>query len=513
MGERAAKALPIMVQGTSSDAGKSVLVTALCRIFAQDGYRTVPFKSQNMANNSYVTPDGKEIGRAQGVQAEACKILATTDMNPILIKPSRDHEAQIVVHGVPYKSMKATSYRSDFFDTGLQVITEAYQRLASAHEIVVIEGAGSPAEINLNDRELVNMRVARLADAPVILIADIERGGVFASLVGTLQLLDEADRKRVIGVVINRFRGDLSLLIPGLEWFEAYTGIPVLGVIPFLPDLIIDAEDSLVLHKYERQVNVEKAIDIAVIKYPRISNFTDVDPFLVEPDCRIRYVTRGEELGDPDILILPGSKNTLEDLLFIRQQGLEEPIRRLHRSGRATIVGLCGGYQMLGEAVLDPHQVESPQLRIEGLRLIPAVTTMEQTKTTVVSQGCITINGKQEQITGYEIHMGKTIYPKGNARPFIHMEGKVDGYYDHENKLLGTYFHDLFHNDVFRHAFLDSIRVNKGLEPLSVRPSFVQIREDGYNYLAEEVRKHVQIERIMEQMRSFAAKKEEAQVQ
>ncbi|MGD8189563.1 cobyric acid synthase [Brevibacillus ginsengisoli] len=501
-----------MVQGTSSDAGKSVFVTALCRIFAQEGYRTAPFKSQNMANNSYVTPDGKEIGRAQGVQAEASGIMATTDMNPILIKPSRDHEAQIVVHGVPYQSMQAKAYRSDFFDTGLQVITEAYQRLASTYEIVVIEGAGSPAEINLNDRELVNMRVARLTDAPVILIADIERGGVFASLVGTLQLFDESDRKRVIGVVINRFRGDLSLLIPGLEWFESYTGVPVLGVIPFLPDLWIDAEDSLVLHKYERQISIEKAIDIAVIKYPRISNFTDVDPFLVEPDCQIRYVTRGEELGTPDVLILPGSKNTLEDLLFLRQQGLEQAIVRLHTAGSTTIIGLCGGYQMLGQAVLDPHQVESPQLRIEGLGLIPAITTLEQTKTTVLSQGHMEVEGKQLDLTGYEIHMGQTFYPDGNPHPFIQMEGKVDGYFDRANKLVGSYFHDLFHNDSFRHFLLETIRASKGLEPLPERPSFLKIREDGFNYLAEQVGIHVQIERIKEKMKEFALKTQEAPI-
>ncbi|MGC5326180.1 cobyric acid synthase [Brevibacillus sp. SYSU BS000544] len=502
------KAVPIMVQGTSSDAGKSVLVTALCRIFAQDGYSTAPFKSQNMALNSYVTVDGKEIGRAQGVQAESAGIVATTDMNPILIKPSRGHEAQIVVHGVPYQTMQAVEYRKSFFQTGLQIITEAYQRLADQYDRVVIEGAGSPAEINLNDRELVNMRVARLANAPVILIADIERGGVFASLVGTLQLMEPADRERVIGVVINRFRGDLTLLQPGLEWFEQYTNVPVLGVIPFLPDLWIDAEDSLVLHKYEGHATSKKEIDIAVIQYPRISNFTDVDPFMVEPDCRVRYITRLDELGEPDVIILPGSKNTLEDMLFLQQQGLESRIMELHQSGHTFVIGLCGGYQMLGRAILDPYMVESPQERMEGLGLIPSLTTLEKTKTTILSKGSFGFDGILHELTGYEIHMGQTVYPEGNPHPFIQLANRQDGYFDPEKRVLGTYFHGLFHNDVFRHQLLDSVRTCKGLSALPARPSFVALREAGFDYLADQVRKHVQIERINEQIIQFQKKKE-----
>lgn len=273
-----AKALPIMFQGTNSDVGKSVVVTAFCRIFAQDGYVTAPFKSQNMALNSYITIDGKEIGRAQGVQAEAAGITATTDMNPILIKPNRDHESQIVVHGKPYKNMEAGAYRQEFFQTGIRLIQESLSVLFENYERLVIEGAGSPAEINLNDRELVNMRVARMANAPVILIGDIEKGGVFASLVGTLQLLEPEDRDRVIGVIINKFRGDLQLLEPGLTWFEEYTGKKVLGVIPYMENLNIDAEDSVILQQYTSAPNSEKELDIAVIRYPRISNFTDVDP-------------------------------------------------------------------------------------------------------------------------------------------------------------------------------------------------------------------------------------------
>jgi len=522
------KALPLMIQGTSSDAGKSAIATAFCRIFAQDGHKTAPFKSQNMSLNSYVTPDGKEIGRAQGVQAEAAGVLATTDMNPILIKPTRDSESQIVVNGEPYGNMKAMAYRTDFYDEGLRIIEESYSRLAAAYERIVIEGAGSPAEINLNDRELVNMRVARLTNAPVVLVADIERGGVFASLVGTLQLLEPEDRERVIGVIINRFRGDVTLLQPGLDWFEAYTGKPVLGVVPFIPDLWIDAEDSLILHRYQVQreplrqsrqspclgqqqslhpgpQETPPDIDVAVLRYPRISNFTDVDPFFVEPDCRMRFVTRPEELGEPDLIVLPGSKNTLEDLQFLQESGLAEKIRRLHRGGRSFLVGLCGGYQMLGESIHDPAGVESPLRELAGLGLIPMTTTMEQRKTTVLSRGIAQFAGEQLELEGYEIHMGQSVY-KDNDAPFIRLTDRTDGYCSPERQLIGTYFHGLFHNDAFRTLLLNAIRRKKGLPPLTDRPSFVALREQGYDLLAETVRQHVKLDVIEEQMKLYQEK-------
>ncbi|MGE7273353.1 cobyric acid synthase [Brevibacillus panacihumi] len=494
--------LPLMIQGTSSDAGKSAIATAFCRIFAQDGYKTAPFKSQNMALNSYVTLDGKEIGRAQGVQAEAAGIVATTDMNPILIKPTRDAESQIVVNGEPYANMKALAYRSDFFDEGLRIIQESYQRLADSYERIVIEGAGSPAEVNLNDRELVNMRVARLTNAPVILVADIERGGVFASLVGTLQLLEPEDRKRVIGVIINRFRGDLSLLQPGLDWFESYTGVPVLGVVPFIPDLWIDAEDSLILHRYQGRQETAKELDIAVIRYPRIANFTDVDPFFVEPDCRVRYVSRPEELGEPDLIVLPGSKNTLEDLQFLRETGLAGRIMQLHRERACMLVGICGGYQMLGEWIHDPAGVESPLQSLEGLGLIPMVTTLEQRKTTVLSRGTARFFGKQIELEGYEIHMGRSVFQQ-NDTAFIQLEKGTDGYCDAQEKRIGTYFHGLFHNDEFRTLLLNKLRADKGLAPIHERPSFVALREQGYDLLADTVRRHVRLDAIEEKMKEF----------
>ncbi|USG68483.1 cobyric acid synthase [Brevibacillus ruminantium] len=491
-----------MIQGTSSDAGKSVIATAFCRIFAQDGYRTAPFKSQNMALNSYVTIDGKEIGRAQGVQAEAAGIIATTDMNPILIKPTRDAESQIVVNGEPYGNMKAMAYRTEFFDQGLRVIEEAYRRLTESYERIVIEGAGSPAEVNLNDRELVNMRVARLVNAPVILVADIERGGVFASLVGTLQLLEPQDRERVIGVIINRFRGDLSLLQPGLAWFEEYTGVPVLGVVPYIPDLWIDAEDSLILHRYQGNVEKTGEIDIAVIRYPRISNFTDIDPFFVEPDCRVRFVTRTEELGEPDLIILPGSKNTLEDLLFLRETGLEQAILTLHQSGRTFLAGICGGYQMLGSAIHDPAGVESPLKTAPGIGLIPMETTLKEQKTTVLSRGTARLGGSQIDVEGYEIHMGQSHFTQ-QCSPFIQMQDRTDGYCQEERQVLGSYFHGLFHNDPLRMRLLNLLREKKGLAPITQRPSFVALREQGFELIAETVRKHVRIDRIEEQMRAF----------
>jgi adenosylcobyric acid synthase len=497
------KAIPLMIQGTHSDAGKSAIVTALCRIFAQDGYKTVPFKSQNMALNSYVTLDGKEIGRAQGVQAEAAGVIATTDMNPILIKPSRENEAQIVVHGKPYGNMKASSYRSEFFPHGLRLIEEAYNRLSQNYERIVIEGAGSPAEINLNDRELVNMRVARIANAPVILVGDIDKGGVFASLVGTLQLLQPEDRERVIGVIINKFRGDISLLQPGLDWFEQYTGKPVLGVIPYINDLNVDAEDSVVLSRYSTHKDDRKEIDIAVIRFPMISNFTDVDPFTIESDCHVRFVSKSEQLGQPDLIILPGSKNTIEDLMFLKESGLADAIVERSHNGKTTIFGVCGGYQMLGMQVEDPYGVESPQQLAEGLGLLPLVTTMSNEKATVRSQGRLTYRGSEYLVEGYEIHMGQSRH----VQPFqslIQTEDGAEGSKTTDERLIGTYFHGIFHNDSFRAALLDHVRDSKGLPPVQERLSFNKLREESFDRLADFVRRNIQLELIHQTMKQYS---------
>ncbi|HWO95840.1 MAG TPA: cobyric acid synthase [Bacillus sp. (in: firmicutes)] len=495
------KAVPLMIQGTHSDAGKSAIVTALCRIFAQDGFKTAPFKSQNMALNSYITIDGKEIGRAQGVQAEAARIMATTDMNPILIKPSGNYQSQIVVHGKPFKNMKAGEYREDFFQQGLKLIRESYDRLSASYERIVIEGAGSPAEINLNDRELVNMRVAQLANAPVILVGDIEKGGVFASLVGTLQLLEPEDRKRVIGVIINKFRGDISLLQPGLTWFEEYTGVPILGVVPYIDGLIIEAEDSVVLNKYTSKKDASKEIDIAVIRHPMISNFTDIDPFFEEKDCHVRFVRAAEELGEPDLLILPGSKNTIEDMMFLHSTGLANRILELAQKD-TMIVGICGGYQMLGNCIEDKHEIESSHSKVNGLGLIPMKTSMTPNKTTIHSEGMASFGKESIPVSGYEIHMGESYFEE-ECSHFIQLSGGREGTITEDKRIIGTYFHGIFHNDLFREVVLNEIRSKKGLDPIHNRASFSQKREESFDLLAKVVRENIQLDRIHELMIDF----------
>lgn len=497
-----AKALPIMFQGTNSDVGKSVIVTAFCRIFAQDGHQTVPFKSQNMSLNSYITFDGKEIGRAQGVQAEAAGIHATTHMNPILIKPNRDNESQIVVHGKPYKNMEAGIYRKEFFQTGIELIKESLSVLSEIYERIVIEGAGSPAEINLNDRELVNMRVARMANAPVILIGDIEKGGVFASLVGTLQLMEPEDRDRVIGVIINKFRGDVRLLESGLTWFEEYTGKPVLGVIPYIQHLNIDAEDSVSLNQYTAAQNTEKELDIVVIQYPKISNFTDVDPFFAEPDCHVRFITSAEQLQEPDLVILPGSKNTIEDLIFLSESGIAQKIVELHLKKKSVLFGICGGYQMLGKDIQDPLAIESLHQIMEGLCLLPIQTTITKEKTTVLSDGVLDLYGKSFRVTGYEIHMGET-EATGECHGLIETKGRTDGCKTADEKVIGTYFHGIFHNDEFRKELLNQIRHSKGLAPINNRISYTQLREEAFDRLADHVRGHVKLDFIEQKMKEY----------
>lgn len=498
-------ALKLMIQGTHSDAGKSMLVTALCRIFRQDGYQTAPFKSQNMALNSYITSDGKEIGRAQGIQAEAARIEATTDMNPILIKPSKDMESQVVFHGKPYANMRATEYREDFYHLGLQAIKDSLMKLSNKYEVIVIEGAGSPAEVNLNDRELVNMRVAAIAEAPVILIGDIDKGGVFASLVGTLQLLSEADRNRIIGVIINKFRGDLSLLQPGLDWFEEYTGLPVLGVVPFLPDLEIAGEDSLVLSQYSNGTNHDAELDVAVLSYPRLSNFTDIDPLRLEPDVNIRFVKKAAHFGNPDLIILPGTKNTAEDLIFLKQTGLDNKIISAYEKG-TQLAGICGGFQMLGEKVLDPNGVESDHQELTGLGIFPVCTTIFSEKKTIRSEGyCSLKDFENISLSGYEIHMGQTASTQ-KVNPFSVLSGIEEGCTARDGEVFGTYLHDVFHNDEFRGIYLNKLRQKKGLEPIERSLRFRFFKESEYDRLAAHVRGSVDLKKIYESMKTFYLK-------
>ncbi|RCX20360.1 adenosylcobyric acid synthase (glutamine-hydrolysing) [Fontibacillus phaseoli] len=506
----------LMVQGTASDVGKSVIVTALCRIFTRDGFRTAPFKSQNMALNSYVTPDGKEIGRAQGIQADACGIAATTDMNPILLKPTGDMHSQIVVHGQPYRDLSAVSYRENFLPFAKPLVMDALGRLRQEYDIVVMEGAGSPAEINLKHRDIVNMNLAGWADAPVILVGDIDRGGVFAFLVGTLELLEPDERARVKGFIINKFRGDLSLLQPGLEWLEQRTGIPVLGVLPFMPNLEIEAEDSVVLDTFPNQVrsSAGQDLDIAVIRYPRISNFTDFDILSAEPDVSLRYVQKLSQLGDPDIVILPGSKDTIGDLEFMRNQRLDEGIRKIIEQRRHTrLVGICGGYQMLGNELHDPDAVEAATPRqAAGLGWLPVATTFIPGKTTVRVNGTTAPNasyftsysqGESLEISGYEIHSGRTVASGGGDRVIPVFRITVDrgaerdeGCITPDGRVFGTYLHGLFQNDAWRRAWLNSVRHDKGLPPLAGELSAASRKEAAFDRLADHVSHHLDIGRI-----------------
>ncbi|WP_127529379.1 cobyric acid synthase [Paenibacillus kobensis] len=497
------RAKTIMIQGTSSDVGKSVLTTALCRILLQDGWKVAPYKSQNMALNSYVTLDGKEIGRAQGVQAEACGIPATTDMNPILIKPTRDMTAQIVVHGRPHQEMSARRYREEYLPLAADIVKDALERLRAQFDIVAIEGAGSPAEINLKDRDIVNMRVAGWADAPVILVADIDRGGVFASIVGTLELLEEHERNRVKGFIINKFRGDISLLQSGLDWLEQRTGIPVLGVIPHMPKLNIEAEDSVVLERPHNPVEADdKDLDVVVIRLPRISNFTDFDPLSAEPDVSLRYAESADQLQKPDIIILPGSKNTLDDLAFLQENGMTEAIEQLVAHG-SRLVGICGGYQMLGRKLNDPLQVESERGESTGLGYLPLETTFYADKRTERVTGIVQCEHqswstfKGTPVSGYEIHMGQTKKLEPVHSLFL-LGDREDGAVTDDGRIWGTYVHGIFHNDEFRRSWLDTVRVSKGLQPIHTVLPFSAQQAEAFDKLADHVRAYLNMERLYE---------------
>lgn len=505
----------IMLQGTASDVGKSLLTAALCRIFKQDGYRVAPFKSQNMSNNSYVTPDGKEIGRAQGMQADACGIAATTDMNPILLKPSREMSAQVVVHGKPFRDLGAREYRESYLPHAEGIVKEALGRLRAAYDIVVIEGAGSPAEVNLKDRDIVNMRLAGWADAPVLLVADIDRGGVFASVVGTLELLEPHERERVRGVIINKFRGDASLLRPGIDWLERRIGKPVVGVVPYLPDLALEDEDSASLDGKRRLAggapSADRRLDIAVLRLPRISNFTDVDPLLSEPDTVVRYVASVADWGEPDAVILPGSKNTAEDLRFLRAAGLEAKLLAFaERGGR--VVGICGGYQMMGRRLLDPEGVESAAAETAGIGLLPLETVFAADKRTERVTGKAAMKfgaGREVNVEGYEIHMGRTVALEPADAPFRLRPLRLpeepgswhrDGAMSADGKVWGTYLHDVFHNDALRREWLNELRADKGLAPLLEATRFGELRKQAFDRLAEHVRKNLDVGNIYRMM-------------
>ncbi len=456
-----------MLQGTGSDVGKSVLVSALCRIFLQDGLRVAPFKAQNMALNSFVTDDGGEIGRAQATQAMACRIRPTVDMNPILIKPTRNTSAQIIFEGKPLRNMSVYEYKAAKAKI-FKRVAQALSRLRRKYEVVVIEGAGSPAEINLRDQDLVNMRIAKYASSRVILVGDIDRGGVFASLIGTLQLLTSEERNLIKGFIINKFRGDKRLLRPGITFLEKYTGIKVLGVIPYFKNIKIPEEDSLCREGRQEGYISNRKIKIAVIYLPHISNFTDFDALEQEPDVSLSYIEGDRDLSAFDAVVIPGTKNTIGDLEYLKRSGLNQRITSFFdSSGKANLIGICGGYQMLGEKIYDPKSVESAKAQIEGLGILSLTSqllrekVLRQVKARDLSSGIET--------SGYEIHHGKTI-SAGPMRPKFKICGSrkkkmtvFDGARTEDNRCWGTYIHGVFDNDSFRRHFVNSLRQNKGL--------------------------------------------------
>ncbi len=496
----------VMFQGTSSHVGKSILTTALCRIFRQDGYRVTPFKAQNMALNSYVTPGGGEMGRAQVAQAEAAGLEPSVEMNPVLLKPTGNACSQVIVMGRPVGTMSASEYHAGYSKKLLGVIENCLDELQERFDIVVIEGAGSPAEVNLKANDIVNMRIALMVKAPVFLIADIDRGGAIASVVGTLSLLEPAEQERVQGIILNKFRGDINLLRPAFDVILDKTGKPVVGVIPHLENIGIDDEDSVSLDEKKSQRGRE--LDIAVIRLPKISNFTDFDALSREPDVSLRFVRAGEPLGNPDLVILPGSKNTTEDLLYLKQQGYEIEIRQLAAEG-VPIVGICGGYQMLGQKLLDPHHTESSLDELAGIGLIPAVTTFaaekltHQVEATMSRRSFLGISANDARLSGYEIHMGQTefIDPVEPAFSIIGRSGQAvdfaDGVVSADGLVMGTYIHGVFDNDRFRRAVLDALRLKKGLPVFAgATVSYSAQKEAAYDRLAELVRANLDMDHV-----------------
>jgi adenosylcobyric acid synthase len=494
------KARTLMIQGTGSSVGKSILVAALCRIFKQDGFSVAPYKSQNMSLNSYVTRDGGEMGRAQVAQAEAAGIEPTVDMNPILLKPEADARSQVVLMGKPAMTLPASEYYLHTPEL-LKAAEESLNRLRSKHDIIVIEGAGSPAEINLKRCEIVNMCIAKLAAAPVLLVGDIDKGGVFAQLVGTLALLDDDEKQYVRGFIINKFRGDVSLLQPGLDELERITSLPVLGVVPYYHDIFIDEEDSV---RRDTPAKMTTDIDIAVIHLPHISNSTDFEPLQREQGVTVRYIRHTKDIGQPDAIILPGSKSTISDLMHIKNTGIADIIVRRARAG-VPVIGICGGFQMLGERIDDPSHTESDRDSVAGLGLLNVVTTFAKRKTTwqvralcACERGILNgLNG--EEVGGYEIHMGQTLDDNVSPAFKISQRGDrkaahLDGAVSKDGNIVGTYIHGLFENESVRCCLLSNLRKTKGV--VCETRSFALSKDSEYDKLAALVRGSLDMDMI-----------------
>jgi adenosylcobyric acid synthase len=494
----------IMVQGTASSVGKSIVTAALCRLFVQEGLRVAPFKSQNMALNAFVTPDGGEIGRAQAVQAAAARVVPTVDMNPILLKPEGESRSQVIVLGKPFGSLDALDYQARKPDLR-EVVAGALARLRSSYDLVVIEGAGSPAEVNLKPRDIVNMFVAELADAPVLLVGDIDRGGVFAAFVGTLELLEPHERARIAAFVINKFRGDIKLLESGLDFLEQRTGVPVLGVLPYMQRLQIADEDSVSLDdRRGRRCAGPDEVEIAVVRLPRISNYDDFQPLEHEPGVVVRFVEHARELETADLVILPGTKSTLADLAWLRESGMATAISE--RAARAEFVlGVCGGCQMLGAKIKDPHRIESEKVEGDGLGLLQVETEFGPEKRTTQLRGraapSFLSSEEGAPITGYEIHMGRVSRAPGCRAAFSIMErngqeqAALDGAVSADGVVVGTMIHGLFENAWLRRSLLAALRSKKGLSPPPRVPAAPAA--DEFDRIAGVLRANVDMKRLL----------------
>ena len=481
-----------MVQGTTSDAGKSTLVTALCRYYYRQGIRVAPFKPQNMALNSAVTVDGGEIGRAQAVQAAACGLPAHSDMNPVLLKPTADMQAQVIIHGRVLENQSASQYH-DYKKVAKQAVLASWERLTAQYQAVIVEGAGSPAEINLRDGDIANMGFAEAVDCPVILIADIDRGGVFAHIVGTLELLSTSEQQRIIGFVINRFRGDPALLQSGLDWLEARTGKPVLGVLPYLRNLYLEAEDSLAARPAVQ--SGQQRFHIVVPHLPSFSNHTDFDPLILHPGVKVSFADSPEQLVAADLIILPGSKAVHRDLARLRQQGWEPYIQRHLRYG-GKLLGLCGGFQMLGKAIHDPFGVEGEAgSTMAGLALLDMQTTLQTEK--ILKQSAGTFYGLDCRVAGYEIHMGVSSGP-ALARPMLVLDGLNDGAVAADDQVAGTYLHGLFDMPEACNAVLSWA----GYQPRQAVDLNAR-REAGINQLADMLGEHFNFSRLQAGLAEF----------
>lgn len=491
----------IMIQGTMSNAGKSLLAAGLCRIFHQDGYKVAPFKSQNMALNSYITREGLEMGRAQVMQAEAAGIEPSVLMNPILLKPTNDTGSQVIVEGEVLGNMSAREYFS-YKKELIPKVKSAFERLSQQNDIIVIEGAGSPAEINLKEDDIVNMGLARMVHAPVLLVGDIDRGGVFAQLVGTVELLEPEERALIKGMIINKFRGDKTILDPGVEMLEEKTGIDVVGVAPYL-QIEVEDEDSLT-ERFSGNQEV-RLLDLAVIRLPRISNFTDFNPFEMIPGVSLRYVSHVSELKHPDLIFIPGTKNTMEDLAWLRSSGMEAAVKKAAAAG-TVIFGICGGYQMLGETLSDPYGVEAGGT-ISGIGLLPMDTVFTKQKTRTRVEGFFgPVSGPLQELTempvdGYEIHMGQTerregLLPLTRIRDTNTAESsKDDGAFS--GHIYGSYVHGLFDREESAKALVTALGKAKGIDMSEAEAvDFRSFKETQYDLLAEALRKHLDMEKI-----------------